>query len=65
MLVNAFSLHWNQTTYELIVVAKLPILVHDHLVTQKEVLQEFSKVINSLGFIAPVVIQAKLLMQQL
>ena len=64
-LVNVLGLRWNPTTDELIIATKPSVLAHDHLVTKREVLQDLSKVFDPLAFIAPVVIQAKLLMQQL
>ena len=64
-LVNVLGLRWNPTTDELTIATKPSVLAHDHLVTKREVLQDLSKVFDPLGFIAPVVIRAKLLMQQL
>ena len=64
-LVNVLGLRWNPTIDELTIATKLSVLAHDHLVTKREVLQDLSKVFDPLGFIAPVVIRAKLLMQQL
>ena len=45
--------------------AAKPILTSDHLVTKREVLQNLSKVFDPLGFVAPVIICAKMLMQTL
>ena len=45
--------------------AAKPILTSDHLVTKREVLQNLSKVFDPLGFVAPVIIRAKMLMQTL
>ena len=44
---------------------KPSILAHEHLVTKREVLQDLSKIFDPLGFVAPVVIRAKILMQKL
>ena len=44
---------------------KSTILTHDHLVTKREVLQDLSKIFDPLGFATPVIIRAKILMQQL
>ena len=64
-LVNILGLRWNPTTDELTVAAKPSILTNNHLVTKREVLQDLSKIFDQLGFVAPVVIRAKLLMQKL
>ena len=64
-LVNILGLRWNPTTDELTIATKPSPLANDHLVTKREVLQDLSKVFDPLGFIAPVLIRAKLLMQQL
>ena len=64
-LVNILGLTWNQTTDELTVAGKPSTLSHNHLVTNRQLLQELTKVFETLEFIAPVVIPAKLLIQQL
>jgi len=54
--VNVLGLHWNLTSDQLHLTEKLSILTYDHLVTKREVLQDFSKVFDPLGFVAPVII---------
>ena len=63
--VNMLGLRWNTTTDELSLAVKSTISTHDHLVTKREVLQDLSKVFDPLGFAAPVVTRANILMQQL
>ena len=63
--VNVLGIRWNSTMDELSLPVKSIILTHDHLVTKGEVLQDLSKIFDPLGFAAPVVIRAKILMQQL
>ena len=63
--VNVLGIRWNPTTDELSLAVKSTISTHDHLVTKREVLQNLSKIFDPLGFAAPVVIRAKILMQQL
>ena len=65
LLVNVLGLHWTPTSDKLHLAAKPSILPHDNLVTKREVLQDLSKIFDPLGFVAPVVIQAKMLMQKL
>ena len=62
--VNVLGLRWTPTSDKLHLATK-PILAHDHLVTKREVLQGLSKIFDPLGFVAPVVLRAKLLMQKL
>jgi len=61
--VNMLGLRWNTTADKLSLAVKSTILTHDHLVTKREVLQDLLKVFDPLGFAAPVVIRAKILMQ--
>ena len=62
--VNVLGLRWIPALDKLHLAAK-PILTSDHLVTKREVLQNLSKVFDPLGFVAPVIIRAKMLMQTL
>lgn len=61
MSVNVLGLRWNPTTDELSLTAKFSILAHDYLVTKREVLQDLFKIFNPLGFVAFVIIRAKIL----
>ena len=63
--VNILGLRWNPTTDKISLAAKSSVLAHDDLITKREVLQDLSKIYDPLGFIAPVVIRAKMLMQKL
>ena len=63
--VNVLGLRWNPTSDILHLAEKPSILAYDHLVTKQEVLQDLSKIFDPLGFVAPVVIQAKIMMQKL
>ena len=63
--VNILGLRWIPGSDKLHLAAKPSILTNDHLVTKREVLQDLSKVFDPLGFVAPVVIRAKMLMQTL
>jgi len=63
--VNMLGLRWNTTTDELSLAVKSTISTHDHLVTKRKVLKDLSKVFDLLGFAVPVVVRAKILMQQL
>ena len=65
MTVNVLGLQWNPTSDMLCLSEKPSILAHEHLVTKREVLQDLSKIFDPLGFVAPVVIRAKILMQKL
>ena len=62
--VNVLGLRWIPALDKLHLAAK-PILTSDHLVTKREVLQNLSKVFDPLGFVASVIIRAKMLMQTL
>ena len=61
--VNILGLRWIPGSDKLHLAAKPSILTNDHLVTKREILQDLSKVFDPLGFVAPVVIRAKMLMQ--
>ena len=63
--VNVLGLRWTPTSDKLHLATNPHVLPYDHLVTKREILQGISKIFDPLGFIAPVVIQAKLLMQKL
>ena len=63
--VNVLGLRWNPTSDKLHLSEKSSILAHGHLTTKREVLQDLSKIFDPLGFVAPVVIRAKILMQKL
>lgn len=59
--VNILGLCWNMSTDKILLAAKSSTSVHDNLIT-KRVLQDLSNIFDPLGFIDPVVIQAKMLM---
>jgi len=61
--VNILGLHWNPDTDEIPLASKLSILTYENLRTKREVLQDISKIFDPLGFVSPVVIRAKILMQ--
>ena len=63
--VNVLGLRWTLEMHELYLTARPSILTNDHLVTKQEVLQDLSKIFDPLGFVAPVVIRAKMFMQTL
>ena len=63
--VNILGLRWNPTTDEISLAAKSSISAYDNLITKREVLRDLSKIFDPLGFIAPVVMRAKMLMQKL
>ena len=63
--VNILGLRWNPNTDKISLAAKPSILAHDDLITKREILQDVSKIFDPLGFVSPVVIQAKILMQTL
>ena len=63
--VNILGLHWNPNTDKISLAAKPSILTHDDLITKREMLQDVSKIFDPLGFVSPVVIRAKILMQTL
>ena len=63
--VNVLGLHWDPTTDLLSLVAKPFLLTNNHLVTKRQVLQATSEIFDPLGFIAPVVVRAKIFIQTL
>ena len=63
--VNILGLRWNLNTDKVSLSAKPSILTHDDLITKREVLQDVSKIFDLLGFVSPVVVRAKILMQTL
>ena len=63
--VNVLGLRWDPSTNLLSLVAKPFLLTNSHLATNREVLQATSRIINPLGFISPVVVQAKIFIQTL
>ena len=63
--VNVLGLRWNPTSDKLHLSEKSSILAHEHLITKREVLQDLSKIFDPLGFVAPMVIRVKILMQKL
>jgi len=63
--VNVLGFQWNPTSDKLHLSEKSSILAHEHLITKREVLKDLSKIFDPLGFVAPVVIRAKMLMQKL
>ena len=63
--VNILGLQWNTITDTLSFTPKTIIPDNSALITKREVLQQSSKIFDPLGFLSPVTIQAKLLMQTL
>ena len=63
--VNILGLRWNPNTDEISLASKPSILPYEDLITKREVLQDISKIFDPLGFVSPVVIRAKILMQTL
>lgn len=63
--VNVLGIRWNPTTDTISLAAKSSILANDDLITKREVLQDLSKIFDPLGFISPVVIRGKIIMQKL
>ena len=63
-IVNILGLRWNPIN-KLHLSEKSSILAHGHLTMKREVLQDLSKIFDPLGFVAPVMIRAKILMQKL
>ena len=60
--VNILGLRWTPTLDKLHLATKPYIPIYDHLVTKREILQGLSKIFDPLGFVAPMVLRAKLLM---
>ena len=63
--VNVLGLHWNPSTDLLPLVSKPYLLTSTDLITKRQVLQATSQVFDPLGFISPIVVQAKIFMQTL
>ena len=64
-LVNVLGLQWNIESDTLHFSVKTAIPEHHTLITKREILQQSSKIFDPLGYLSPVTIQAKLLLQQL
>ena len=63
--INILGLRWNPTTDKIMLATKSPPLTSDILITKREILYHLSKIFDPLGFIAPVVIRGKILIQKL
>ena len=63
--INILGLRWNPTTDNIMLADKSLIVTNDVLITKREILQDLSKIFDPLGFIAPVVIRGKILIQKL
>ena len=63
--VNVLGLQWNVKTDSLQFAANTVIPQNHTLITKREILQQSSKIFDPLGYLSPVTIQAKLLLQQL
>jgi len=63
--VNVLGLQWDTESDTLHFLMKASIPEHRTLITKREVLQQSSKIFDPLGYLSPVMIQAKLLLQQL
>ncbi|XP_065911194.1 uncharacterized protein [Dysidea avara] len=63
--VNVLGLQWDPTNDLLSLVAKPFLLTNNHLITKRQVLQAASKIFDPFGFISPVVVRAKILIQKL
>ena len=64
-MVNLLGLHWNVSTDQVCFVPKQLTSDTDIAVTKRNVLQLSSRIFDPLGFLSPVSVRAKLLMQQL
>ena len=64
-IVNILGLQWNIKTDTLHFAVKTAIPENHALITKREILQQSSKIFDPLGYLSPVTIQAKLLLQQL
>ena len=62
---NVLGVHWHTDTDKLSLIPKTTTLATINLITKLEVLQDSSKVFDSLGLAAPATIRSKLLMQTL
>ena len=63
--ISILGLCWNPNTDKISLATKSSILTNEDLITKREILQDLSKVFDPLGFIAPIVIRGKILMQKL
>ena len=63
--VNLLGLRWNPSTDIIYYASKDMPSTSNALVTKREVLQDLSKIYDPLGYIAPVLIKAKIFMQEL
>ena len=64
-MVNLLGLHWNVSTDQVCFIPKQLNSDTDSAVTKRNVLQFSSRIFDPLGFLSPVSVRAKLLMQQL
>ena len=64
-VVSLLSLHWNTTKDYLSFIPKKIDLTDSSVVTKRKILQNSSKIFDPLGFLSPIIIRAKLLMQEL
>jgi transposase InsO family protein len=62
---NVLGLRWDTAADTLSLASKEVLLPHDTIVTKREILRESSKIYDPLGFITPVSIRAKILMQDI
>lgn len=64
-VVNLLGLHWNTTKDYLGFIPKKFDLTSNSIVTKRKILQDSSKIFDPLGFLSPITIRAKLLIQEL
>lgn len=64
-VVNLLGLKWDQTSDTLTFNQRPISPSYTHLITKREVLRESSKTFDPLGILSPVMIKAKLLLQEL
>jgi len=64
-IVNILGFHWNPKEDRISLAEKPSILTNEPLITKRELLQDLSRMFDSLGLIAPILIQGKILMQKL
>ena len=64
-VVSLLGLHWNTTKDYLSFIPKKIDLADNSVVTKRKILQNSSKIFDPLGFLSPIIIRAKLLVQEL